>query len=308
MNLLDVKDLHISFTIHRQKLAAVRGISFHVKPGEIVGLVGESGCGKSATVQSLLKLDGSQIVSGNALFNGANLLSKTDKELNLIRGKEIGMVFQDPMTSLNPTMRVGDQIAEGLIYHKLASKKEAMIKAIELLDLVGITDPENCVKQYPHALSGGMRQRVLIAIAIACRPKLIIADEPTTALDVTISAQILDLLKNLCQRLETSLLIITHDLSVVASVCDRVIVMYAGKIVEEGSVEDLFYRPKHLQTIPRIDRPREERLVPIEGAPPSLFTKHQGCPFAPRCPRATAVCLEKEPELIDSVACWRPHD
>ena len=312
--MLEVKDLNVSFSIHGQKLSAVRGVSFSVSPGEIVGIVGESGCGKSATVQSLLRLDASQRVSGEAFFDGENLLTKTDRELNLVRGREIGMIFQDPMTALNPTMNIGNQIAEGLIYHKLANKKQAWIKAIELLELVGISDPPTCATQYPHSLSGGMRQRVLIAIAIACGPKLIIADEPTTALDVTISAQILSLLKSLCQRLETSLLLITHDLSVVASVCDRVIVMYAGKIVEEGVVDELFHHPKHpytkmlLQTIPRIDRPKTDRLVPIEGSPPSIFSQFKGCPFAARCPRANDQCKAEEPMLLDSVACWRPHD
>ena len=350
MSLLTVHDLKVAFSIHGKLLSAVRGVSFTVESGEIVGIVGESGCGKSATVQALLRLDSSQIIQGEALFDGENLLAKTDKELSQYRGKQIGTIFQDPMTSLNPTMKVGEQIAEGLIYHKLASKKEAHLKAIELLELVGISNPKHCVEQYPHSLSGGMRQRVLIAIAIACRPKLIIADEPTTALDVTISSQILRLLKSLCQRLETSLLLITHDLGVVASVCDRVLVMYAGKIVESGSVEDIFYRPRHpytkmlLQTIPRIDRPKSERIIPIEGAPPSLFTQLHGCPFAPRCPRATQHCRTVEPplsatplsettdepihsyfsqtdsalalvepeklttEMTHTVACWRPHD
>ncbi len=314
MSLLEVKNLSVSFSIHKKKLRAVRDISFHIDPGEIVGLVGESGCGKSATVQALLRLDPSQKIEGEALFNGENLIAKTDKELNQFRGQQIGMIFQDPMTSLNPTMKIGDQIAEGLIYHKLATKKEALQKAVELLELVGITNPENCIQQYPHVLSGGMRQRVLIAIAIACGPKLIIADEPTTALDVTISAQILKLLKSLCQRLETSMLLITHDLSVVASVCDRVMVMYAGKIVESGSIDEIFYRPKHpytkmlLQTIPRLDRPKEDRIVPIEGSPPNLFTQFKGCPFASRCPKALDQCAENEPSLENGVACWSPHD
>jgi oligopeptide transport system ATP-binding protein len=314
MTLLEVKDLQVSFSIQGQKLKAVRGVSFQVNAGEIVGLVGESGCGKSATVHSLLKLDPSQEITGKALFKGEDLVAKSSSELNRFRGREIGMIFQDPMTSLNPTMRIGNQIAEGLIYHKLATSKEALQKALTLLDLVGISDPKTCIQQYPHSLSGGMRQRVLIAIAIACSPKLIIADEPTTALDVTISAQILALLKSLCQRLETSLLLITHDLSIVASVCDRVLVMYAGKIIEQGPVEEIFYRPKHpytkmlLHTIPRIDRPRLEKISPIKGCPPNLFTTFTGCPFAPRCPRAVEQCHREEPALVNSVACWRPHD
>jgi oligopeptide/dipeptide ABC transporter ATP-binding protein len=314
MSLLTVKNLNVSFSIHKKKLHAVRGISFGIDVGEIVGLVGESGCGKSATVQALLRLDPSQQIEGEAIFKGEDLLTKSIKELNRIRGPQIGMIFQDPMTALNPTMKIGEQIAEGLIYHQLASRKKALQKAVELLELVGISDPKNCVAQYPHVLSGGMRQRVMIAIAIACGPKLIIADEPTTALDVTISSQILTLLKSLCQRLETSLLLITHDLSVIASVCDRVLVMYAGEIVESASVEEIFYRPKHpytkmlLQAIPRLDRPKSERLIPIEGAPPSLFEQFKGCPFAPRCPRAIDQCKNQHPTLSDGVACWRPHD
>ena len=313
MSLLEVKDLHVSFSIHGRKLSAVRGVCFTVEAGEIVGLVGESGCGKSATVQALLRLDPSQQIEGKVLFNGENLITKSIQQLNQIRGPQIGMVFQDPMTSLNPTMTIGNQIAEGLIYHKLATPKAAFQKALELLDLVGISDPKYCITQYPHALSGGMRQRVLIAIAIACNPKLIIADEPTTALDVTISSQILTLLKSLCRRLETSLLLITHDLSVVASVCDRVLVMYAGKIVESGPVEEIFYRPKHpytkrlLQSIPRIDRPKTNRLVAIEGSPPSLFAQFSGCPFAVRCPSATEQCHKEEPKLVNELACWNPN-
>lgn len=307
--MIDVENLSVSYSIHGKKLRAVRGISFQIKPGEIVGLVGESGCGKSATVQALLKLDSSQIIEGKALFNGEDLLTKTNKQLSQFRGKEVGMVFQDPMTSLNPTMKIGDQIAEGLIHHKLASKKEAFAKAIELLYLVGIPDPQLRVHQYPHSLSGGMRQRILIAIAISCNPSLVIADEPTTALDVTVSAQILLLLK----KLTKSLLLITHDLGTVATICDRVLVMYAGKIVEEGPVDEIFHHPKHpytkmlLHAIPRLDRPKQHRLIPIDGSPPNLFTHLQGCPFAPRCPLASDQCHKVEPELINSVACWEKN-
>jgi len=244
--MIEIKDLHVSFSIQGKKLEAVRGISFDIKPGEFVGLVGESGCGKTAAVQAILELEPAQKITGEVLFHGQKL------DVKKARGRDIGMVFQDPMTALNPTMKIGDQIAEGLIYHKLASRKEARMRAAELLRLVGI--PEYQIDQYPHSLSGGMRQRVLIAIAISCRPQLVIADEPTTALDVTIQAQILDLLQKVCP----SLLLITHDLSIVASVCHRVLVMYGGKIVESGSSEEIFYRPKHpytkmlLAAIPRI--------------------------------------------------------
>ncbi|MDE3045895.1 MAG: ABC transporter ATP-binding protein [Verrucomicrobiota bacterium] len=260
-NLLQVENLHVAFSIHKQKLEAVRGISFTIAAGETVGLVGESGCGKTAAVQAITRLTPAEWVEGKALFDGTDLLQATPEELRKIRGREIGMVFQDPMSSLNPTMTIGKQIAEGLIYHKLASKKEALQEAIELLRLVGVPHPEIRIHQYPHELSGGMRQRVLIAIALACKPRLLIADEPTTALDVTISVQILELLKALQKKLQMSLLLITHDLHVVAAICDRVLVMYAGQIVEEGPVKEVLRQPKHpytkmlLQALPRLDRP-----------------------------------------------------
>ncbi len=304
--ILDVRDLKVSFSIHQRKLEAVRGISFSISPGEAVGIVGESGCGKSAAVQAITRLSAAASVEGSALFNGEDLLQKTDSQLRQIRGREIGMIFQDPLSSLNPTMKIGDQIAEGIIHHKLGTRKEALQKAAELLHLVGIPEPEMRLEQYPHALSGGLRQRVLIAIALACDPKLLIADEPTTALDVTISAQILDLLKSL----KRSLLLITHDLGVVSSICDRVLVMYAGKIVEEGTVDRVLTAPQHpytqmlLAAMPRLDRPIADRLIPIEGAPPSLLNPPKGCPFAPRCPHAFHRCGE-HPPLQKGVACWR---
>jgi oligopeptide transport system ATP-binding protein len=311
--ILDVKDLRVSFSIHGRKLQAVRGISFSIAAGEAVGIVGESGCGKSAAVQALLRLTPADSIEGEALFNGTDLLTKSEKELRQIRGRDIGMVFQDPLSSLNPTMKIGEQIAEGLIHHQIAARKEALKKSAELLHLVGVPEPELRLLQYPYELSGGLRQRVLIAMALACRPRLLIADEPTTALDVTISAQILDLLTSMRRHFQTSLLLITHDLGVVSTVCDRVLVMYAGKIVEEGPVEQVLIHPKHpytqmlLQAMPRLDRPKSERLIPIEGAPPSLLSPPKGCPFAPRCPKAFAKCLE-EPPMVNSVACWRAHD
>jgi len=313
MPLLTVEDLSVEFSIHGKKLHAVRGISFDIRVGEAVGLVGESGCGKSAAVQALLKLDSVGIVKGRVQFHGEDLLNKTVSELSRFRGKEIGMIFQDPMTSLNPTMKIGEQIIEGLVYHKITDKRTAKQRAIELLRLVGISEPEVRYGQYPHSLSGGMRQRVLIAIAIAMNPRLLIADEPTTALDGTISAQILDLLKKLTKEMDTSLLLITHDLSLVASYCDRIMVMYAGKIVEQGSVDEVFLHPKHpytqmlFNTLPRLDRPKTERIIPIDGSPPSLFSTPIGCAFAPRCPRASERCKKEEPTLT-SFACWNPHD
>ncbi|MBX7065738.1 MAG: ABC transporter ATP-binding protein [Parachlamydiales bacterium] len=291
--MLDVVDLSVTFQTMGKKLYAVRGITFSVGKSESVGIVGESGCGKSAAVQAIAGLSSGE-VTGKIAFQGEN--------------KQIGMVFQDPMTSLNPTMKIGDQIAEGMIYHKLAGRKEAKIKAIELLKLVGVTDPESRIHQYPHQFSGGMRQRVLIAIALACNPKLLIADEPTTALDVTIQAQILDLIKRMQKHFEMSLLLISHDFGVIASVCERVLVMYAGKIVESGTVDEVLNYPRHpytqmlLNSIPRLDRPRGEPLKPIEGTPPNLLTLPKGCAFKERCPFAALKC-EEEP--VGPVACWR---
>jgi oligopeptide/dipeptide ABC transporter ATP-binding protein len=314
MTLLKVEDLCVEFSIHGRKLRAVRGLSFEIREGEAVGLVGESGCGKSAAIQAILKLDSASMVRGRVQFRGENLLEKSIQELSRFRGKEIGMVFQDPMMSLNPTMKIGEQIIEGLVYHKIATRKKAKEKALDLLHLVGISEPEIRYSQYPHSLSGGMRQRVLIAIAIAMNPRLIIADEPTTALDGTVSSQILVLLKKLSAEMNTSLLLITHDLSLVASYCERVLVMYAGKIVEQGSVDEVFLQPKHpytqmlFKTLPRLDRPKHERIIPIDGAPPSLFSKPTGCPFAPRCPRAFEKCFKEEPSLLNQSACWNPND
>jgi oligopeptide transport system ATP-binding protein len=309
--LLEVENLEVGFSIHRRRLQAVRGISFQVGVGKAVGIVGESGCGKTSAVQALTRLSSATHLSGKALFEGEDLLQKSDKELREIRGQKIGMVFQDPMASLNPTMTIGAQITEALVFHKLLNRKEAFHRAIELLHLVGVPAAELRVNEYPNSLSGGMRQRVLIAIALACNPKLLIADEPTTALDVTISAQILDLFKHLQKQLGTSLLLITHDLNVVSTLCDQVLVMYAGKIVEQGPVDQVLSSPRHpytqmlIQATARLDRSKEEKLIPIEGAPPNLFLTQKGCSFAPRCPFATEQCRQFEPPLKDSVACWK---
>ncbi len=308
--LLEVENLHVTFSISGKRLRAVRGISFAVHEGQAVGIVGESGCGKSSAVQALTRLTNAETIEGKVWFQNEDLLQKKPEELRSIRGKDIGMVFQDPMASLNPTMTIGKQITEGLLHHDLCGKKEALARAIELLHLVGVPEAELRVHQYPSSLSGGMRQRVLIATALACKPSLLIADEPTTALDVTISAQILDLFRSLQKKLSTALLVITHDLHVVSSLCDYVLVMYAGKIVEQGPVEQILNAPKHpytqmlLQATARFERPRTEKLVPIEGSPPNLFVSQRGCSFAPRCPFAREQCRTTEPPMLNGVSCW----
>jgi oligopeptide transport system ATP-binding protein len=310
MSLLKVENLRVHFSVQGRILQAVRGISFEVAEGMAVGIVGESGCGKSAAVQAMTKLTPAVHVEGKVWFEGEDLLQKSEKELRKIRGQKIGMVFQDPMTSLNPTMTIGAQIAEGLLYHRLANAKEAKQQAIELLRLAGVPEPEIRVSQYAHQLSGGLRQRVLIVIALSCNPRLLIADEPTTALDVTIQAQILDLLKRMQKHFQTSLLLITHDMGVVSSICEKVIVMYAGKIVEQGTVEEVLLRPKHpytqmlLRSLPRLERPKSEALQVIEGSPPNLLSPPIGCAFKERCPYAMPICHQDPPESGSS-ACWR---
>ncbi|WP_134683227.1 ABC transporter ATP-binding protein [Brevibacillus migulae] len=319
--ILEVKDLHVSFHTYAGEVKAVRGVNFHVNRGEAVAIVGESGCGKSVTAQSLMKLiptPPGEFKKGQILFNGEDLIKKSNKEMEAIRGKDIGMIFQDPMTSLNPTMTIGNQIMEGLIKHQGMSKAAARERAIELLTMVGIPQPERRVTQYPHEFSGGMRQRAMIAISLACSPKLLIADEPTTALDVTIQAQILDLMKDLQKKTGTSIILITHDLGVVAEMCDRVIVMYAGKVIETGTVDDIFYNPQHpytkglLRSVPRLDLNRDEPLTPIFGTPPDLLKPPVGCGFTARCDSAMRVCQQYDPELTDvsstqRSACWLQH-
>lgn len=296
--LLQVENLSVSFSVQGKELRAVRDISFEVGEGEAVGIVGESGCGKSAAVQALMGLTSGK-VSGKITFEGKETISP---------GVKIGMVFQDPMTSLNPTMKIGTQIAEGLIYHKMATRTEAKRKAIEFLHLVGVPNPEIRVTQYPHQLSGGQRQRVLIAIALVCHPRLLIADEPTTALDATIQTQILDLIQRMRGHFKMSLLLISHDFSVVAAICERVLVMYAGKIVESGKAIDILERPQHpytqmlLKSVPRLNQPRSEPLQVIEGSPPNLLLLPTGCAFKERCPFAAPKCNEEPPGPI---ACWR---
>ena len=318
-NILEVKDLKVSFHTYAGEVQAVRGVSFNLKKGEVLAIVGESGCGKSVTSQTIMRLipsPPSVIKGGSILFDEKiDLLKLAPKEMESIRGSEIGMIFQDPMTSLNPTMAIGKQITEGLVKHQRITKEEALKQAIELLTLVGIPQPETRIKQYPHEFSGGMRQRVMIAISLACRPKLLIADEPTTALDVTIQAQIINLLKDLQEKTGSSIIIITHNLGVVADIAQRVVVMYAGKIVEQGTVDDIFYHSRHpytlglLNSVLRLDDDEKSELVPIEGMPPDLLAPPLGCAFAARCPHAMNICLQEDPqELIiqdeHKMACW----
>lgn len=318
-NILEINDLRTSFFTQVGEVKAVAGISFNVGLGEAIGIVGESGSGKSVTslsIMGLLPFPG-RVVGGEINFDGRNLLKLSDREMQHIRGNEISMIFQDPMTSLNPVYKIGKQIAEPLITHGKASGQEARKKAIEMLNLVGIPEPEKRINQYPHEFSGGMRQRVMIAMALICQPKLLIADEPTTALDVTIQAQILELMKDLREKINTSIILITHDLGVVSEVCSRIIVMYGGLIVETGSTRDIFYNPKHpytwglLRSIPKTNGSKQ-RLVPIEGQPPDLLKPPAGCPFYPRCEHAMKICVHNRPGYtqlgtVHQAACWLLH-
>lgn len=302
---LDIKQLRTSFFSSDGEIPAVDEISFSVKKGEILGIVGESGCGKSVTSLSIMKLipqPPGKIVGGEILLNGENLVAASEKRMREIRGNEVAMIFQEPMTSLNPLFTIGNQLIEGITVHTKVGKKAAFRQAVEMLKLVGLPRAEQIMKEYPHQLSGGMRQRVMIAMALSCHPKLLIADEPTTALDVTIQAQILSLMKDLNDKLDTAIVMITHDLGVVAEVCERVIVMYAGKIVEEATVEEIFKEPKHpytqglLQSIPDI-REKKERLFSIPGNVPKPGTINQGCRFAARCESVHDKCLAESPLL-----------
>ncbi|WP_284723813.1 ABC transporter ATP-binding protein [Laceyella tengchongensis] len=319
--ILEVKDLHVSFKTYKGEVKAVRGVDFHLNKGETIAIVGESGCGKSVTSQTIMRLIPNPpgvIKQGEIIFEGTDLTKASEKQMEKIRGSEISMIFQDPMTSLNPTLTIGTQIMEGLIKHQKLDKKTAREKAIEMLRLVGIPSPESRLDQYPHQFSGGMRQRAMIAIALACQPKVLIADEPTTALDVTIQAQIIDLMKALQEKTGTSIILITHDLGVVADIADRVVVMYAGKVVESGKLEEIFYQPKHpytwglLGSMPRLDLSRDQELLPIMGTPPNLLDPPKGCPFAARCQHAMSICTQEMPELDEvssthQVACWLQH-
>ena len=319
--LLKISDLHVSFMTYAGRVQAVRGVSLSINKGEILAIVGESGCGKSVTAQTILQLNPSppSVIEGGTIeLEGNNLLSYTDAQMRHVRGREISMIFQDPMTSLNPTARVGAQIVEAILKHQKVGRKEAYARATEMLRLVGLSNPEQRMKQYPHEFSGGMRQRAMIAMALVCNPKLLIADEPTTALDVTIQSQIVDLMLELRDKLQTAILIITHDMGVVADIADRVAVMYAGVVVEQGSVQEIFYHPKHpytwglLDSIPRPDD-SGQRLIPIDGTPPDLIAPPQGCPFAARCEYAMKICHECMPDITSvgqnghEVRCWLRH-
>jgi oligopeptide transport system ATP-binding protein len=318
--LLEVKNLKTSFFTHVGEVKAVGGVSFYLNKGEALGIVGESGSGKSVTMMSLMGLldENGKIVDGEIIFNGKDLTKLGEKEMEKVRGNEIGMIFQDPMTSLNPVFTIGDQILEPLMLHRSMKKEEAKAEAIKILSLVGIPSPERRMKQYPHEFSGGMRQRAMIAMALCCKPKLLIADEPTTALDVTIQAQILELMKDLKSQLNTSIILITHDLGVVADVCNRINVMYGGIIVETGTNEEIFYNPKHpytwglLNSIPKANTDKKEKLKPIEGQPPDLLMPPVGCPFAQRCEYAMKICTQQRPPYFEfgehKAACWLNHE
>ncbi|HEY8803805.1 MAG TPA: ABC transporter ATP-binding protein [Clostridium sp.] len=320
--LLEVKNLRVSYHTYAGEVQSVRGIDFEVNEGETLAIVGESGCGKTVTAKSLMRLiqtPPGEIKKGSEiLYKGEDILKMNEKQLRHFRGAEISMIFQDPMTSLNPTMTIGKQIAESLIIHRNMKSKEAMNEAIKMLKLVNIPNAERRVKQFPHEFSGGMRQRAMIAIALACIPKILVADEPTTALDVTIQAQIMDLIKDLQNKLGTAVVLITHDLGVVADVADRIQVMYAGKIIERGNTDEIFYNPKHpytwalLQSVPRLETGHKDSLYSIKGTPPDLVKPPVGCPFAPRCEYAMEICKQELPEatiITDThqALCWLQH-
>jgi oligopeptide/dipeptide ABC transporter ATP-binding protein len=319
VSLLSVEDLRVEFWTRRGTVHAVNGVSFDIAPGETLGIVGESGCGKSVTSLAILGIlpRAGRVTGGRALFEGEDLIGRPDRELRRIRGREIAMIFQDPMTSLNPVLTVGRQIRESIETHFALDRKQAELRVVELLDQVGIPEAKRRARDYPHQFSGGMRQRAMIAMALACEPKLLIADEPTTALDVTIQAQILDLLRALVAERDTALVMITHDLGVVAGMCERVHVMYGGMVMETGPAEDVFRSPRHpytlglLQSVPRLDTPRGRKLHPIEGAPRDMLRPPSACPFAPRCAYEIEQSLQEVPPLLEiapghKVACFNP--
>ncbi|MFR8664336.1 MAG: ABC transporter ATP-binding protein [Ruthenibacterium sp.] len=320
-DVLKIENLHVSFDTYAGEVHAVRGVSLHVGEGEVLAIVGESGCGKSVTAQTIMKLNPmppARIKQGNIDLCGEDIVAANEKKMQDIRGRLVSMIFQDPMTCLNPTMKVGRQLTEAICQHRKLSKDEAKKEAVRLLEMVQIPNAAERAEQYPHEFSGGMRQRAMIAMAMSCEPKLLIADEPTTALDVTIQAQIMQLMAKVREETGTAIILITHDLGVVANLADRVAVMYAGKIVETGTAEDIFYRPKHpytqalLKSLPTVETSREEKLVSIAGTPPDLFMPPKGCEFASRCEHCMKVCKKHVPPTYEvgaghKAVCWRLH-
>ena len=315
--ILEIKDLHVTFRTHAGNVQAVRGVDWYLNEKETIAIVGESGCGKTVSIQTVVGLNSSKTtdITGQVLFEGMDLVKENMKEIRKLQGDKMSIIFQDPFTFLNPTMTVGKQIMESYREHRKVTKKEAEKRALEILRLISFPDPEKNMKRYPHQLSGGMRQRVMVAMALICDPKLLFADEPTTALDVTIQAQIVDLMKDLKTKIDTSIVLITHDMGVVANMAERIYVMYAGKIVEHGSTRELFYDPKHpytkalLASVPRMDNDSDVPLSSIPGTPPDLIAPPVGCAFAERCPYAMKICRKEQPEFTDfgqehMAACW----
>ena len=315
-NILSVQNLHTSFHTDKGEVKAVNGVTFNLEKGKILGIVGESGSGKSVTAYSIMRIleKNGRITEGKILYKGQDIATFSEKQMREFRGKCCSIIFQDPMTSLNPVFTVGNQLREAIELHTDRKGKEAEARAIEMLTLVGVNEPEKRVKQYPYELSGGMRQRVMIAMALACEPDILIADEPTTALDVTIQAQILELMQSLQKKLGMAIIMVTHDLGVIADMCDEIIVMYGGRVCERGTAEDIFYRPHHeytkglLRSIPNVDR-IGEKLVPIPGTPINLLNMPKGCAFCPRCEEAMKICIEEQPpemQMPDGhfASCW----
>lgn len=315
--LIEVNKLNTTFQTIAGEIQAVRDISFYINEGESLGIVGESGCGKSVTMKSIIGLldDNAHTDAESIMFNGQNILNYSPKQMRKLNGSEIGMIFQDPMTSLNPVFTIEQQFAEPLKRHLNLNRKQIHKKALEMLEIVGIPMPKERLKQYPHELSGGLRQRVMIAIALCCNPRLLIADEPTTALDVTIQAQILELMEKMKKLYKMSVVMISHDLGVISTICTRVLIMYGGKIMEEGSLEDIFYKPMHPYTaglLLAVKKNSDGRLVPIKGTPPDLLNPPKGCPFAPRCKYAMKICMQSMPGVYEeaeghSCSCWLYH-
>ena len=316
MPLLQVKNLHTSFFTDAGEVKAVNGISYNLDAGKVLGIVGESGSGKSVSAYSVLRIltDTGRVTEGEVLFKGENILNYSEQQMQKFRGSRISIIFQDPMTCLNPTFSIGSQLREAIRIHTDRTKEQIQARALEMLQLVGVNEPEKRLKQYPHELSGGMRQRVMIAMALACEPDILIADEPTTALDVTIQAQILELMQDLQKKLGMAIIMITHDLGVIADMCDEIIVMYGGKVCERGTADEIFYNPRHeytkglIRSIPRIPE-KHEKLVPISGSPVDLLNLPRGCAFASRCEHAMKICLEQPPEEVrvndfHIAACW----